>query len=207
MITLSAQEHTDTISMIRNFIFGLWSQDSNQMLSNEGYYFMPDGTFNLVASEYTGEWELRAKDSLVLSYTNWRSQPKIEVMHVDSLNDQYMVLGDDSGKYVFRKVPFGKNPEGIVLNGFKGSLNDFLPVKRYPFELPSARQLSIDLTCNDTNVAFRLFAYDREITSAPMKHWEGILVLGGKYFAQVSFLNKPKKDIDDVEFDLRVKGY
>jgi hypothetical protein len=41
----------DSLEVIREQIYGLWSKDSGNTLTNTGYYFHPDGTIDFVSSE------------------------------------------------------------------------------------------------------------------------------------------------------------
>lgn len=192
---------------MHQFLAGLWSVDSENALSNEGFYIQPDGQLLLVASEARGQWKLLGRDTLRLLVDNWSPKPQTYDFIIDSLDPQLMILRDSAGQRLYRKVPYGTNAEGTVLNGFMGTLDRQLSAKEYRFDLPSAKRIRVELNTAATRVSFRLFSGEHELTAAAVKRWEGILVRSGQYRAVVA-LDPPELQTEEpVEFDLKVYGY
>ncbi|TAH43013.1 MAG: hypothetical protein EYC69_04090 [Bacteroidetes bacterium] len=175
---------TDTTEIIRSYIFGLWSLSEGNMLNNDGYYFQPDGTVRLVASEYSGQWNLIGRDSLNTSFQFYSRDAEISMFKIDSLTVDRMVLSSAAGTEVYRKVPFGINPEGTVLQGFMGSLQPD-EIKIYDLEIPGAKEINIILTSENANIVFRFYEKDIQLTSVAVKSWKGILTHGGNYELRV----------------------
>jgi hypothetical protein len=197
----SSYNQNDTMELIRGFIYGLWSMDSGNSLNNEGFYFKTDGTVDFVGSDISGEWELKSKDSIKVSYSYFRSDFKL-YYKIDSLNNNRMIIHDSDGTYLFRRVPFGINNEGNVLQGFAGSLSPG-DEKEYMLNLPSTKKIALKLSSTDSTITFRLFDGGNELTSAPLHAWTGIIIRSGKYRAVVSKMkNSPIKG--EGKFDLKV---
>src|SRR6187401_2551386 len=76
--------YDDSIQAIHTFLYGLWSEDSGNVLANTGFFFRNDGTVDLIASEYTGKWKINGKDSLQIDFDTW-SGTKISLFRIDSL--------------------------------------------------------------------------------------------------------------------------
>ena len=201
---VSSNNPNDTMELIRGFIYGLWSMDSGNSLNNQGFYFKNDGTFDFVGSDQSGEWELNSNDTIKISYSTFRES---YILHykIDSLNTDKLIIHDSDGTYLFRKVPFGMNNEGNVLQGFAGSLASG-EEKEYNVDLPATKKITLKLSSPDSTITFRLYDGSNELTSAPLHAWTGIIIRSGKYRAVVS---KPKnpKSIGDGDFDLKVIGY
>lgn len=200
--TLSNQ---DTSAIIQTFIYGLWSMDSGNSLLNEGFYFRNDGTVDFVSSEITGNWRLKGNDSLNIDYTYWYDMHNL-IFKIDSLNEGRMVLSDTNGFHVFRKIPFGLNPEGNVAGGYSGYI-DPGQSKEFPIELPPAKKIAVMMACPDSSVTFRLYDdQTREITSADVRNWTGIVIRGGKYKI---VLTKPLKSKwnEEADYDIKVMVY
>src|SRR5436190_24267864 len=89
----SIHNKTDTMEIIRQFISGLWSMDSGNILMNEGYYFKSDGTVDFVAAEASGQWQLISKDSIKIEYHSF-DQNIMSVSKIDSLSNERMILND-----------------------------------------------------------------------------------------------------------------
>lgn len=196
---------SDTTEIINSFIYGLWSMDSGNTLVNNGFYFKNDGTVDFVASEATGNWILKGSDSLEIKY-NSMDQSFNAAMRIDSLSDSRMVLSDSEGVHVYRKVPFGMNLEGMVIQGFSGYLGAGQS-KEYTFEMPPVKKILLKMICPDSSVTFRLYD-DRknEVTSTEVRNWTGIVVRSGKYKL---ILTKPEKSKwkEDADFDIKVMVY
>lgn len=185
----------------------MWSVDSQNFLNNEGFYLQPDGRLSLVASEAQGEWRLMGRDTLYLKVHNWSPDPLEYFFILDSLDPQFMILRDTTGQTVYRKVPYGTNAEGIVLNGFMGSLNRQLNAKEYRFDLPSAKRIKLEIQSAFAGISFRVFDGDQELTAAPVKSWDAILIRSGQYKALVALDDPFQLKEDRVEFELKVVGY
>ena len=195
---------TDTIEIIKNYIYGLWSLDSGNALSNVGYYFKPDGTVDFVAAEVTGNWELIQKDSIKIVYTSFNEDYKASYK-IDSISAGKMTIRDDAGSYLFRKIPFGINNEGVVLQGFSGNISPNTE-KEYEFDLPAAKKIHIKLISSKEEIVFRLYNNEEEITLIPIKEWTAILVRSGKYKAKISYpTDKSVKENQD--YDLKIIGF
>lgn len=195
----------DSLEMIRNYMYGLWSVDNGNMLNNDGYYFQPDGKVRLVASEYDGEWSLIGKDSLKMSFQMYSAEAQIFKYKIDSLNVDRMVLSSKEGSTAFRKVPFGINPAKIVLQGFVGEVAPGI-LKTYELELPSAKDISIELESENPTITFRFFYGGDEITTTALQKWRGIVTHGGKYRLEVRDTIK-KQGSNSPSFSLRVFEY
>lgn len=194
------RRQSDDISFIsKQLICGLWSVDSGNILTNEGYYFTSDGTLGFIASEFTGSWELVGNDTLKIKYNNYVKDIEMP-FKIDSLSESRLVMHDQSDTIVFRKVPFGMNPEENVLSGFSGSLSPGQE-KVYTVELPSVKKIGLKLTSGNENVKFLLYDGEKEIGSSVME-WTSIIIRGGKYKIKLIF---PKSDTkDDADYDLKV---
>jgi hypothetical protein len=199
------ESRTDTMEIIRGFIYGLWSMDTGNYLLNEGYYFKPDGSVDFVAAAVSGEWKLVSKDSIKISYSSY-DQNMLSILKIDSLNNERMVLSDSDGAAVFRKVPFGiDNMEGIVLQGFAGTLEKG-EQREYSFNVPSAKKIQLKLKSSNQDVTFHIYEGNNIITSTPVRDWTAIMIRGGNYRAIVT-LPKNSASKEDGKFDLKVVGY
>jgi hypothetical protein len=192
---------TDTLQLIQSFVYGLWSLDSGNILYNKGYYFREEGDVDFVAEEVSGKWQLTSRDSMEIVYTSFRQEYKAEYK-IDSISESEMILSDSSGKHLFRKVPFGMNPEGNVLQGFSGNLEPGED-KNYTFDIPSAKKMELRLKTDNPAIVFRVFEGTNEITSIPVHHWTAIMIRSGKYKVTISNPQKGKNS----EFDLKVLAY
>jgi len=195
----------DTTAIIRNYISGLWSLAEGNMLNNDGYFFQPDGTIRLVASEYSGQWNLINRDSLRISFQIYSREDEVSVFRIDSLSVDRMVLNSKDGVHTYRKVPFGINLEGTVLQGYIGSLADN-QIKHYEVEIPTAKEISIELSADNPSIFFRFFEKDVQLTSAGVRGWRGILTHGGKYELRVmdTTVNNSKAS---TSYSIKVIGF
>ncbi|MBL0104291.1 MAG: hypothetical protein IPP51_11390 [Bacteroidetes bacterium] len=192
----------DALSMMQNYLCGLWSYDSANILNNEGYFFKPDGTVDFVASEYTGEWKMLRTDSLIISYSFYSEHGEIEYK-IKSMTADQMILADADGEYIFRKVPFGMNDQESVITGFHGTLSPE-DSREYNFDLPSAKKIRITLRSDNPKMTMRIFDQFKEVTSADVQAWQSIMVRSGKYKVVVSLPKGAGKENED--FDLKVYG-
>ncbi len=194
----------DTMQIIRDFICGLWSMDSGNILMNEGYYFKPDGSVDFVAAEVTGEWKLITNDTIKISYAAFHRELS-SVNRIDSLTIDRMVLRDSGGTRVFRKVPFGMNMEGTVLQGFAGTL-DKGEEREYNFNIPSSKKIQLKLQSPNEELSFNVYDGNNLITSAPLREWTAIMIRGGMYRLVIS---NPKNghSREEGKFDLKVISF
>jgi hypothetical protein len=190
---------TENSPAIKTFIYGLWSRDTNNLLSNEGYMFRPDGTVELVCNEYSGNWEFNGKDSIVLKFGNYQDAT-VESLNIDSLSESRMVLSGANGRRVFRKVPFGINDEGVVLNGFAGDVSPG-KMRDYNVTLPFAKKIQILLKSENEGLRFSFSDTNGNIISSDVREWTGILITGGKYKVTVM---PPETAREIISFDLKV---
>jgi hypothetical protein len=202
------EEKSDSAKIVEQFIYGLWSMDSGNTLYNEGFFFRPDGTVDLVGSETTGKWRFNGKDSIVLSFDSYKANTAMNTtndsfLKIDSITDSRMILSDESGTHLFRKVPFGMNNEGTVIQGFAGELSPG-DKKEYSFDLPPAKKVSIKLKA-DSAILFRVFDQKDELTSLPVREWTSIMIMGGKYKIEVQ--NSSSKKSGDEGYDLKILVY
>jgi hypothetical protein len=200
----SSAVKTDTTEIIKSFIYGLWSMDSGNSLNNIGYYFRPDGTVDFVAADVSGFWELNKNDSIKIIYNSFNQEYKAD-FKIDSISEGKMTISDKDGSYLFRKVPFGMNNEGVVMQGFSGSLAQGQE-KVYSFDIPTAKKISLKLKTENKDIAFRVYENEKEVTSLPVQEWTSILVRSGKYKTKVIY-PKTKKGNEEGGFDLKVIGY
>jgi len=197
---------SDTITLIHNFIYGLWSVSDNQyMLNNAGFYFQPDGKVRLVASEMSGNWELIGYDSLKLSFVFFNHREEQYNYKIDSLELGRMVLSSDDETTVYRKVPFGVNQEGTIIKGIVGSLQQGVS-REYFFDLISAKELSIELKSESKSIGFDLFDDTRKLSSIGLKNWKGIVTHGGQYKILVGDTIALGNG-GSPEFDIKVIGF
>ena len=192
----------DTTQMIRSFVCGLWSLDSQNILNNEGYFFKSDGTVDFVAAEASGNWEIVGTDSIKMKYASYDISTE-NGFHIDSLTESRMILSDSHGTYLFRKVPFGVNMEESVISGFSGTLLPGIS-KEYTFAIPSAKKLRIALNTKSDNVRFKVYDDREELTAVPLKDWQSIMVRSGNYKIVVDYVDKKKGT--EEEFSLKVFG-
>ncbi len=188
------------------FLYGLWSLDKDSLLNNEGYLFNSDGSFNLVASELNGNWEFKGSDSLVLTFNTMTRGSQAEVYFVDTISVDKLIISKNDVRHYYRKVPFGKNSEGIVLSGFMGTIAPGIK-KEYTFNLQSAKQIKLELVTQEPGIDFQFFDGDHEITSVPVKSWEGIIIRGGTYRVLISRTSKGALSDEASDFNLKVIGY
>lgn len=192
----------DTLKVVENFIYGLWSMDSGNTLFNEGYLFNSDGSVKFVASEREGTWNLCGKDSLKISYA-YINESYDSYLKIDSITESRMILTDEEGTHLFRKVPFGMNNEGVVIQGFAGSLGTD-DKKNYVIEIPPARKIYLKLKASD-DTFFKVYDNEKEITATPLHEWTAIMIRGGKYRLEVFRLAKKNSKAED--FDLKVIAF
>ncbi len=188
------------------FLYGLWSLDKDSLLNNEGYLFNSDGSFNLVASEMNGNWEFKGSDSLILTFNTMNRGSQTETFAVDTITIDKLIISKQDVKHNFRKVPFGKNAEGIVLSGFMGTLAPGIK-KEYTFNLQSAKQIKLELVTQEPGIDFQFFDGEHEITSVPVKSWEGIIIRGGSYRVLISRSRKGALSDEAADFNLKVIGF
>ena len=200
--TVPGQTTDKTEEITGSFIYGLWSRDSGNVLSNTGYYFKSDGTVDVIPAEESGNWKLEKADSLKLLFSFLNEHIWMNY-HIDSLSNSRMVLTDTRGTHVFRKVPFGENYEPVVVKGFSGTLTGG-ESREYYFESPGAKRMSVRITSPDSSASFRLFDNEKEITSAAVQSWSGILIRAGRYTAKVS---RSAGGSHPAAFDMKVLSY
>lgn len=201
----SSVELNDTTGLVRKFIFGLWSLDSGNTLCNAGYQFTPEGRVHVIASEYGGFWEITGKDSLKLTFQHYSPQATVLYLHLDSISTDRMVLTGEKGKLVFRKVPFGQDNEGKLINGFSGQIESG-EEKEYIFQLPSAKMIEVRLQSKDTTLHFRVYEEQQELTAIAIRKWETILARAGKYKILVKQESTGTSN-GMSDFDLKVLSY
>jgi hypothetical protein len=194
----------DTQTVIRQFIYGLWSLDSGNTLSNEGFYFRSDGTVEFVAGESSGTWKLSGTDTLQIVYSFFNEEYKSD-FRIDSLSSDRMILVSKGETHLFRKVPFGINNEGSILQGFSGSLKNG-ESRKYSFKIPNAKKIALKLNSGNPKLFFRVYSGSEELSSTDLREWSAIMVRSGSYDAVVT--NNSDEKTDDVsDFDLKVVGY
>jgi hypothetical protein len=119
-----------------------------------------------------------------------------------------MLLADNAGSRLYRKVPFGMAPEPEVLSGFAGSLTDRQQEKTHPTLLPATRKIGLRLTAEDTALRAELYKGEKRISPAGVREWDGILVRGGNDYRIRIFSTRP--DIlrpDGSGYDVRILSY
>ena len=201
---ISGEIKSDTMEIIRGFIYGLWSMDSGNILINEGYYFQQDGKVDFIASDYSGTWELLSTDSLKIIFPSF-NKLKSSSIKIDSLSEGRMVLSDHKGKMIFRKVPFGMNREGTVLQGFAGQI-EAGSEREYSINILSAKKMELRLNSKNEGIKFNIYDGQAPITSTPLRNWTAIMIRNGKYRVVVSN-PKNNQSKEDGAFDLKVIGY
>jgi hypothetical protein len=108
----------------------------------------------------SGTWNLLSSDSLRIVYSNLNEEFK-SLFKIDSIVDGRMTLTDEDGKYLLRKVPFGMNSEGTVMQGFAGNLED-TKEREYYFVIPPAKKIKLQLNSADSTIVFTVFErYER----------------------------------------------
>lgn len=192
---------TDTEALLQSFITGLWSLDSGNILTNEGFLITPDGNINFVASEISGSWKTPTTDSLVIHYADYFEERDIRY-HIDSINESEMILSAGKDQMIFRKVPFGMNKEEVVLSGHSGSLMPGM-TREYDIDLPSGKKVGLKLTTKSPELKLTLLDGNKKLAENVVG-WSGIVIKGGKYKAVLAS-TKPVKEA--VEFDLKVLSY
>ncbi len=192
----------DTNEIVRQFIYGLWSLDSGNLLTNEGFLFGADGRLDFIASEFSGTWELTASDTMLIKWADYNTE-KITTYKIDSLSDSRMILTDGKKNLLLRRVPFGVNQTETVLNGFAGTLTTG-QTKDYEINLPSVKKIRIRLKSENVKVGFTMFDEEKEIATN-IQDWTGIVIRGGKY--KVSVILPREKISESVDFDLKVIAY
>ena len=144
------------------------------------------------------------KDSLKINYHTFERDLSLK-FKIDSMYEGRMVLTSDEGKYLFRKVPFGMNTEGIVLQGFMGKLESG-EEREYSFDIPSSKKMELKLKCENKNVVFNIYDSNVLITPTPVQNWTAIMIRSGNY--KVKIRNHSEKSIkQEADFDLKVIGY
>jgi hypothetical protein len=178
--------------------------DSGNTLSNEGFYFKPDGTVDFVSAGATGNWNLDSNNTLNILFSAFNEENRT-IYKIDSLSESRMILTDAAGPHVFRKVPYGENNEGVVTQGFSGYVAAG-ESKEYEFDLPPAKRIALKMVCPDSSVTFRFFKDGKELSSTGVRFWTGIIVQSGKYKL---VLTKPVTGgmKEDSDFDLKVVVY
>lgn len=185
---------------------GLWSLDSMNFLTNAGYYFMPDGSVDRIASTVSGTWEFRGPDSLIVAFPVNQDSLERFAFTIDTLVSGRMILNDADKSLVFRKVPFGLKEEGTVLSGFSGSIIQGF-TKEYSFDLASARKMEVLMTTKNPGIAFRMYDDIGEVTDSAVTSWKGILVRGGKYRIRIGLSAGGSIGNENADFTLKVTGY
>lgn len=201
--TSEQNKNANETIFIQNIIFGLWSLDSNQSLTNVGFYFQPDGIIDFVGVDQRGEWKLNGSDQLEINYQS-NKQPIHTVFHLDSLTESQMILTDSDKTFLYRKVPFGIEQHENVLNGFHGSIQSGQQ-KQYSFSLPSAKKIRITLISQDENIKMRVYDDERELTLLPLKDFQSIMVKSGKYKVVISKDFSKNNEMED--FDVKVLAW
>lgn len=196
-------QNTSEIEFFQNFIFGLWSLDSNQSLTNVGFYFQPNGIIDFVGADQSGEWRLIGSDQLEINYQS-NNQTIHTVYHLDSLSESRLILSDSNKTFVYRKVPFGIELHENVLNGFHGSIQSGQQ-KQYSFSLPSAKKIRLTLISQDENIKMRVYDDKKELTHLPLKDFQSIMVRSGNYKIVVSKDLSKNSAMED--FDVKVLGW
>src|SRR3954464_7956220 len=84
---------SDTTLMAKQWLYGLWSEDSGNILSNTGSYLSNDGTMQLTSAEYEGEWQLVGLDSIKIKINGYNRIYETDYS-IDSLSENRMVLRD-----------------------------------------------------------------------------------------------------------------
>lgn len=198
------ESKTDTTEIIRKFIYGLWSLDSGNAFTNVGYYFKQDGTVDFVAADVSGNWELISDDSLRISYSTIKGVQSYD-FKLEYLNESKLILADKDGSYTFRKIPFGFNNDGMLLKGFGGKLSPG-EEKKYSVNLPATKKISFKLISENPEITLRVFEGNNELTSAPLREWNAIIIRSGDYSVVVS--RQPSSiPVTPKEFDLKVIAY
>lgn len=192
---------SDAAALLQSFISGLWSLDSGNILTNEGFLILPDGSFTFVASEITGTWETPSADTLVVKYSDYYEDKQIRYT-IDSISESKMILSMDNKKYIFRKVPFGIDPNETILNGYSGTLSAGTG-RSYEINLPAGKKIGLKLTTTNPSIKLSFFEGDHEIAK-DVQNWAGILIRGGKYRIT---LNMPKGNEQYADFDLKVISF
>lgn len=190
-------------AFIQNFIFGLWSLDSNQSLTNVGYYFQPNGIIDFVGADQSGEWRLIGSDQLEINYQS-NEETNHKVFHLDSLSESQMILSDSNKIFVYRKVPFGIELHENVLSGFHGSIESGQQ-KQYSFPISSAKKIRLTLISKDENIKMRVYDDKKELTLLPLKDFQSIMVRSGNYKIVVSKYFSKNNAMED--FDVKVLGW
>jgi hypothetical protein len=190
----------DRSALLQSFLNGLWSLDSGNILTNDGFLITPDGNISFVASEITGTWQTPSLDSLVISLAD--SQQRTISYTIDSINENQMILSIGQKHFLYRKVPFGMDPQVTVLTGFSGTI---FPGNRreYNVSFPSGKKVGLKLATKNPSLKFSL-ADDKKQLAENVQEWTGILVRGGDYKV---LLNFPQSKVESAEFDLKVLSY
>lgn len=184
-------------------IHGLWSRDSSGMLTNSGYYFDNNSNVFVTASEVKGNWNITKQDSLELKF-EMHGEQKLKYK-LDVIDQSNIQLSDQSDKHLYRRVPFGINDEGIVLQGFSGELNQTKEKNHY-FNISSSKKIKLQLNSTNTSLALGVFDEERELTNSPVREWTAILIRSGKY--RVRIFDEAQKGRENVRsYDLKVIAY
>lgn len=200
--TDSTTDLQDRNEIVRQFIYGLWSLDSGNLLTNEGFLFSADGRLDFIASEFSGTWELPSTDTMLIKWADYNEE-KITTYRIDSLSDSRMFLSDGKKNLKLRRVPFGVNKTETVLNGFAGTLTSG-ETKDYDITLPSVKKIRIRLKSENVKIKFSMYDGTKEIASN-IQDWTGIVIRGGKY--KVSVILPHERISESVDFDLKVMSY
>ncbi len=183
---------------------GLWSRDSANSLTNEGYYLSNDGTFEQLLSGANGYWECDDLKQLTIHYTDEKSDSSVENFHIDSLTSDQLFLSGPEGSVLLRKVPFGMSDELTVLSGFMGKISTNEPTKTKKFQFPPSKKLMITLNSTDSAIGFDVSRNGKQITKSVVKQWHGIIVTGGQFEMNVRSSTPKKLTESGSEFDVKV---
>jgi hypothetical protein len=194
----------DTTEIIRKFIYGLWSMDSGNALSNVGFYFRPEGVVDFVPADASGTWKFKSPDSLLINYVSFSGEQNFNAK-IQFLDESRMILIEKPDTFVYRKVPFGMNSDGMLLHGFAGKLSPGQG-KDYTVNLPASKKISFKLNSQNPEIFLQVFEGTKEVTSTPLREWTAIIIRGGSYSVKVFRAADSKPGVPE-DFDLKIIGY
>ena len=199
------EEKTTVTAPITPAVFsieGLWSKDSAGLLTNHGYLFSSDGTFQEIGSVISGTWQMPSMDSIMIYDQEHEHSFLLKAERQDMIK-----LTDSNQSANYRRVPFGMNEKPDILNGFSGTLSSFRPDREYQVQIPPCKMVEILLHSEDTLIGFVLTRARDNIITKPVRNWKSVLVNGGE-FKLTLMHNKPGKlTADGSEYDLKVMAY
>jgi hypothetical protein len=172
---------------------GLWSSDSAGYLTNTGYLFNADGTFQKVAEEVTGSWELLGADSLIVNEGKTSHTIRIEKQDVDHV--QFIASMEDGSSKLYRRVPFGMKDEPDM------------PERNYSITIPSTKMVELLMHCQDSLVGFFLSDEKHLLTPLPVRHWKSVIVNGGTFQLKLHYAQPHKLTDEGLEYDVKLMSY